>query len=344
MRSLAFVLVTPLLGCTGTVVSGEEAPMSDAPTGGSDDGGGTVTMMPPPTRGFQIASPGIDIMPNEDSTYCYYFKTSNPDQMDVQRWASQMGPGVHDVVLYFTPTVLKTVGTMNPSGCAVADGTTGTAWSYAAHPGDPEVRMPSDDGTGTPVGQVVKAEQPGFLQIHVRNTTASMVHADVAINAYAYPADVQTTHATPFTTLNVNELNNHIMVKAGTANNPTTGTVGGDCMITPDPSGKPIKFFGITTYTHKQGVHTVVKDGASKIFESTSWEHPGTMTSPQFYTFQSGTLSYQCDYLNGNAYTIMSGDDVTTQEMCMAIGYFFPAPPPPNNFSGHFCIDSFVLY
>jgi hypothetical protein len=342
MRCLAFVLVTSLLGCTGTVVSGEEAPMSDAPTGGSDDGGGTV-MMPPPTRGFQLASPGIDVAPNEDSTYCYYFKTSNIDQMDIQRWASHIGPGVHDIVLYLTPTVLQPAGTMNSNGCAVADGTGGTSWSYAAQTSDAEMQLPADDGSGKPVGLVVRAGQAGFLQIHVRNMTAAALKADVTLNAFAYPADVQTTHAAPFTALNLNGPS-YVMVNAGTAGKPATNTVGGSCLFPPDPSGKPIQFFGITTYTHKQGVHTVVKDGASKIFESTSWEHPGTMTSPQFYTFQSGTLSYQCDYVNGNAYTIMSGDDVTTQEMCMAVGYFFPAPPPPNNFSGHFCVDSFLLY
>jgi len=342
MRRLAFVLVTPLLGCTGTVVNGEDVPMPDAPTAGSDDGGVPV-VMPPPTRGFQIASPRIDIMPGEDSTYCYYFKTSNMEQMDVQRWASHIGPGVHDIVLYFTPAAVQSSGTMNSTGCVVADGTGGTFWTYSAQTTDAELKMPSDDGTGTPVGQVVKAEQAGFLQIHVRNLTASVVKADVTLNGFASPADVQTTHATPFTALNLNGPG-RIMVNAADGGQPATNTVGGNCTIKPDPSSKPIQFFGITTYTHKQGVHTLVKDGASKVFESTSWEHPGTMTSPQFYTFQSGTLSYQCDYVNGNAYAIMSGDNAATQEMCMAIGYFFPAPPPPNNLSGHFCVDSFLLY
>jgi len=301
--------------------------------------------MPPPPRGFQIASPGIDIAPGKDSTYCYYFKTSNTDELSIQRWASHMGPAVHDIVLYLTPTIQKEPGTMNPTGCAVAAGGGGTAWSYAAQTTDAEVVLPGDDGTGNPIGQVVKAGQTGFLQIHVRNTTTATLRADVTLNGYAYPSSVQPTPAAPFVALilNLNSLHpedDKLMVKAGTASSPAAGTVGGNCSIPLDPDGKPVRFFGITTYTHKQGVHTLVKDGASKVFESTSWEHPGTMNSPPFTTFQSGTLSYQCDYLNPNAYTILSGDEVTMQEMCMAIGYFFPAPGG----SGHFCVDSSTLY
>lgn len=330
MRSLAFVLVTPLLACTGIVAGGEE-PLPDGPPA-SDDGG---TVMTPPPRGFQIASPSMDIAPGEDSTYCYYFRTSNTDQLSIQRWASHMGPGIHDIVLYLTPTAQKQPGTMNPTGCVIAKGSGGTAWSYTAQTTDAEVKLPSDDGSGNPIGQVVKAGQAGFLQIHVRNTTTGTLHADVTLNAYAYPANVQVTPAAPFMTLNL-----EIMVKPGSTTTPTMGMVNGNCSIPPDPSGKPIQFFGITTYTHKQGVHTFVMDGANKVFDSTNWEHPGTTSSPPFTTFQSGTLSYQCEYLNGNAYTIITGDDVTMQEMCMAIGYFFPAPDG----TGHFCVDSSMLY
>lgn len=332
MRCLAFVLVTSLFACSASAPN-VEPPMPDGSPAG-DDGG--VTM--PPARGFQIMSPTIDVAPGEDSTYCYYFRTSNTDQLSIQRWASHMGAGIHDIVLYLTPTPQKASG-MLPSSCAIANSGGGTAWSYAAQTPDAEVLLPGDDGSGNPIGQVVKASQPGFLQIHVRNTTTATLHADVKLNAYAYASDVEVTPAAPFIALNL-----EIMVKPGSTTTPSTGMVNGTCSIPPpdpsDPSGKPLRFFGITTYTHKQGVHTFVKDGATTIFESTNWEHPGTTTSPPFYSFQSNKLTYQCEYSNGNAYTIVTGDDVTMQEMCMAVGYFFPAPDG----YGHFCVDSTMLY
>jgi hypothetical protein len=101
------------------------------------------------------------------------------------------------------------------------------------------------------------------------------------------------------------------------------------------------KFYVMTTYTHKQGVHTFVKDGATTVFDSMNWAHPGTKdwSSSPFYSFTSGKLSYQCEYVNPNNYRIQYGDDTATQEMCMAIGYYFPAIPE----NGHFCLNSFML-
>lgn len=338
MRSVAFVLLTPLLACGASAQQGD--PLTpDGQTAG--DGG--VSMMPP-ARGFQLkSSTAIDIAPGEDSTYCYYFLTSNTDELWIQRWASHMDAGIHDIVLYLTRTPYQSAGMM-PTDCAIAMNGSGTTWSYAAQTTDGEAQLPSDDGNGNPVGQVVKAAQPGFLQIHVLNTTSSTLHADFALNAYAYPADVQPTPAAPFVTLNLNTGNMGVMVKPGSAASPTMGMVNGNCQI---PSGQPLHFFGITTYTHKQGIHTFVKDGATTVFDSTSWEHPGTATwtAPPFYTFQGNTLTYQCEYLNENAYTILAGDSVTMQEMCMAIGFFFPAATDSTgHFIGHFCSDSTMLY
>jgi hypothetical protein len=327
MRSVAFVLLTPLLACAASA-----QPVDPLPPDGqtADDGG--MSMMPP-ARGFQLMSSTIDIAPGDDKTYCFYFRTANTDELAIQRWASHMGAGIHDVVLYLTTTPYQPAGMM-PTDCAIATNGSGAAWSYAAQTADAEVSLPSDDGNGNPIGQRVKASQPGFLQIHVVNTTAGMLHAGVTLNAYAYAADVQVTPAAPFATLNMG-----IMIKPGSPTSPAMGTVSGNCQI---PSDQPLHFFGITTYTHKQGVHTSVKDGTTTVFDSSSWEHPGTASwpTPPFYTFRGNTLTYQCDYLNRNSFTLFTGDSVTMQEMCMAIGFFFPAPGGV----GHFCADSTMLF
>lgn len=319
--SLAFVLVTTLAGCSSSHGMVNEQP--DAPIVG--DSGAT-----PPARGFQIMSPTVDVNPGSDLTYCYYFHTPNTSDLNIKKWASHMTAGSHDLIVYLTRTDLQTPGSLSTAKCGLASDGPGPVWTYSAQGADYEAPLPPDDGTGVPVGQLVKAGQSGFLQMHFLNTTASVLHAQVELDAYAYDDGVQVTLAAPFFTLNT-----QIDLPAA-ALTPTMGTASGDCNVASDA-----KFFVMTTYTHKQGVHTSIKDGATTVFDSTTWEQPGAQhwnTSP-FFSFSSGKLTYQCDYVNPNSYRIKYGDSVTTQEMCMALGYYFPA----TDATGHMCLDSVML-
>ena len=57
----------------------------------------------------------------------------------------------------------------------------------------------------------------------------------------------------------------------------------------------------MSTHAHKQAVKTRVLDGADEVFTSTDWEHPGAsmfMTPSEFYTFNTGKLTYECTYDN----------------------------------------------
>lgn len=336
MRSVAFILVTPLLACSATA-SVIEPPPPDG-TGGGDDGG---TVIAPPA--FQLSSPAIDIKAGVEATYCYYFDTPNTNDLMLQRWTSHMTAGVHDVAVFLTPTDQQTAGTISSTDCGIMTSIS-SAWAYAAQTADAETVMPSDDGTGNPIGQVIKAGQSGFLQMHYINTTGAVIHPQVQISAYAYPDTVQPTHAAPFVTLNL-----EIKIGPGSATMPTTATVSGNCPMPLDAKGEPLKFFAVTTNTHKQGISTAVLDGAKTVFQSSNWQDPGSASWPTtpFYTFASGTLSYQCNYSNSNDYTIMTGDNAATDEMCMAMGYFFPAPDDPQtggSYKGHLCLNSAMAF
>ena len=183
------------------------------------------------------------------------------------------------------------------------------------------------------MGQLIKAGQPGFLQMHFLNSTSTVIHAQVELNAYAYDDGVQVTQAAPFFTVSTQ------IDLAPAALTPTTGTASGDCSVASVASDA--KFFVMTTYTHKQGVHTSIKDGATTVFDSMSWEHPGTQSwnASPFFSFTSGKLTYQCEYVNPNTYHIGYGDSVTTQEMCMTMGYYFPSADA----TGHMCVDGVML-
>jgi hypothetical protein len=99
----------------------------------------------------------------------------------------------------------------------------------------------------------------------------------------------------------------------------------------PVPAG--VKFWSMSTHSHKQSIETQVMDGSSMIFTSTDWEHPGAQVWAQtpFYTFSATNLTWSCTYDNTGsnaAITVKSGPSAQTNEMCMATGYFFPATSP----------------
>jgi len=319
--SLAFVLVATFAACGG--------PASGEPDAGTAPDGGLL----PPARGFQIVSPTIEINPGIEVTYCYYFRTPNSSDLQIKKWASHMTGGSHHMILYLTSTDQQTPGTLSTSQCGVGSGNVGPVWTYSAQSSDAAALLPADDGNGMPVGQLIKSGQSGFIQMHYLNATDAKIHAHVELNAYAYDEGVQVTPAAPFVTFNT-----RIDLQPATSSlTPTTGMVNGNCNIASDA-----KFYVMSTHTHKQGVHTFVMDGATTVFDSTSWEHPGAKTwdTAPFYSFTSGKLTYQCEYLNPNNYGIRTGDSAVTDEMCMAIGYYFPAVGG----TGHFCLNSSMVY
>lgn len=329
MRSIAVVVFVPWIACASP--PGQPAGTPDAPGDGGDS-------LPPPTRGFQIVSPTIDIDPGKDITYCYYFHTPNPGDMAIQRWSSHMTPGAHDLMVYLTPGDLQTPGTVSTTQCGINNSSAaGPIWVYAAQTEDAEARLPADDGTGTPVAQPVPAGHPGFLQMHYVNTTGATLHVHVELNAYAYDDGLPVTLAGPYVTYAP-----RIDLLPATPSGPTPGMVSGTCNVKYAASEPTPKFFAMTTYTHKQSVHTFVKDGDATLFNSTSWEQPGTARwdAPAFYSFASGQLGYQCEYMNPNSYEIKTGNNPATDEMCMAIGLFFPSPDG----KGHFCVRDTVVY
>lgn len=325
MRSFALVLATTLAACDGA-----SPRMTDVDAGTIDAGS-----LPPPEHGFQIRTPVVDIAPGREVTFCYYFRAPNTTPLSIKKWASRMTTGTHHIVLYLTPTDLKDPGSLLTEQCGFGMGGTGAVWTYAAQSVDAEAVLPADDGTGLPVGQSIRAEQSGFLQMHYYNASDDVIHAHVELNGYAHDDGVQVTAAAPFITYN-----NRISLGSGSPTNPTSASVSGSCSVL--EGSKRLNFYLLSTHSHKQSVHTYIRDGTTVVFESTSWEHPGERTWPSapFFSFASDKLSYQCDYLNPTNRTITTGDSAELEEMCLAIGYYFPAASS----AGHFCLNDARQY
>ncbi len=88
----------------------------------------------------------------------------------------------------------------------------------------------------------------------------------------------------------------------------------------------------MSTHAHKQAIKTDVNDGATNIFHSDDWEHPGAQiwNAMPFYSF-ANKVTWTCTYNNTGdnaAQTIKAGPSAQTNEMCMATGYWFPATGP----------------
>jgi hypothetical protein len=156
-----------------------------------------------------------------------------------------------------------------------------------------------------------------------RNPSADPIKVRVTLNAEALDAGVAFTETAVYYTYN-----NSISIPPQTNNHVETQA----CDV---PAGA--KFWRVSTHAHKQAVRTEVKDGPVIAFASTDWERPGAATymTPPFFAFATTRLTYQCTYNNPTNRTITSGESTTTDEMCAAVGYFFPATKPL------ICIDGF---
>ena len=136
--------------------------------------------------------------------------------------------------------------------------------------------------------------------------------------------------------------NVQINVPAATSTGPGTQTVSGTCTA---PAGA--NFFSMSTHTHKHATaawvdfthngqtQQIVYTGSTSTYppdqepgSGTDWEHPGVSTwvAPNFLAIQSGdSFDYNCSYVNDSSMAVTVGETATYNEMCMAVGYYFPA-------------------
>ena len=125
-----------------------------------------------------------------------------------------------------------------------------------------------------------------------------------------------------------------------------TQTVSGTCNA---PVGA--NFFMMSTHTHKHAtaawvdyIHggtttEIVHTGMTATYPAdqeqgsgVDWEHPGVglWVTPNYLTVQSGdSFTYHCSYMNTGTQAVTVGETATYNEMCMAIGYYFPAGSAP---------------
>lgn len=285
----------------------------------TDDTAEDLTPDAAPGASFRIVSPDIAIEPGQEITYCYYTTIPVDHEVGVKRWSSQMTPGSHHLILFFADGAAQEDETIEPNcdGIGLENGV--PYWMYSAQTPTAESVMPAGVGMTVPAGQKV------YVQMHYLNATEETIQAHVEITADTYDTDETYQPAAAYVTYAAG-----FSIPAN-----STGSAGGSCAVPADA-----QFYAMSTHAHKRATLMRVTDGDAMVFESENWEHPGAAlwNSDPFYGFASGQLTYHCEYDNtGNSAPVEEGASAATNEMCMAVGYFFPATGPK------FCINSFPV-
>jgi hypothetical protein len=261
---------------------------------------------------FQIQTPNIPIAAGDAQTYCYYFSMPNTSTAAVRHWLSHMDAGIQHAILFSTATAAAPDGTLTQNPCTTFPGQVST-WLYATHNADEDQVFPTSDGTGNPVALEIAAGQPAFLQIYLVNTTDQALTPMISITADALDPEQTYTKTAAYLTLNT-----AIIIPPET----TDITVQNTCAVPADA-----KFWWLSTRTHHIATQSVVSDGSTDLQVSNDWADPSIalFSAPSFYQFSNG-FTYSCTYDNDSAEEVRFGDSESADELCVGIGYFFPAP------------------
>ena len=275
--------------------------------------------------GFAIETPALQIPAGEAVDACYYFRTPNSGASAIGRFSSILDPSVAHFIVWATtdngglPADAKAPGTFTTNcGLGSGAGTLNFRWVYAAHTPVEQLRMPDDDGAGQVVAFELPANSAGFIEIYYVNP------GDSAVTVPPVRLAVNERNAGPYTkTASFLELYYLINIPPGGSEHQVSSA----CTM---PAAS--KFWWFSTQTHSHGVGTQLSKTGSvttPIVTSSGWELPeiATFAAPGFVEFgaPNDKLLYQCTYSNDTGGTITFGDDYRNDEVCMGVGYFFPA-------------------
>ena len=305
----------------GAPTSNDGIPTAPGITAGPT--GATDLAVPDPSVGIQFETPAMmyAVAPNQEifPNFC----VTVPKDIQVGGFQSWMSVGSsHHFILYKG-------GAASSSGGACSLGA--NDWMYASStPGQVITEnMPANVGLAVANGTQL------ILNMHFINPTSATMYPQIKINLlFAKNVMYQAGTMVSF--------NSQIDVPAATAAGPGTQTVNGTCTA---PAGA--KFFTMSTHTHKHAtaawvdyIHNgqtteVVHTGTEATYPAdqeqgsgVDWEHPGVglWTAPNFLTIVSGdSFTYHCSYSNTASTAVTVGETAASNEMCMAIGYYFPA-------------------
>ena len=323
--------------------TGSSAPAGDAgsatPSHGCGQGSsctpGSDLAPPASADGFQIAVPPnmLTIQPGQEAYFCYYKSVPGGSSINVGAFQSWMTKGYsHHFILFTGNTGVD--GTVS-GGAISGGGGVGTGcvpqgtWVYATSTSGEVIELKMPDGVGLPM----PAGQMFIFNIHLINTGSTAANPTVKLNVLNAKNVTQTASA-------MVSFNAGISVPAGGSQD-----VRGSCS---PPAGS--KFFAFTTHVHRHGgstttgaytdVNYVTGGQTTNIVHSTDWENPDVALwgPPNFLTTKAGDqFTYDCHFVNTDSVPVTFGETAASGEMCMSIGYYFPAGAATMGTSNPYC-------
>ncbi|HJZ85105.1 MAG TPA: hypothetical protein VKN99_08050 [Polyangia bacterium] len=275
---------------------------------------------PPPQNGIQLASPAFTLNPGDEVFKCWFTSIASDTDIAAVKFSSEMTPGSHHFIVFTTAQAQRPDGTFEDCQGVGGTGINDTpVWLYAAQDPHNELNMPAG------VAMPLKAHQPLIFNMHYLNTTQSPMTVQVWVNLDYATGGYQKAGA--FVTFNT-----MISIPPG-----GTQTVGGNCSV---PAG--IKFFTMSTHSHKRTTDAMAArylngQVGEVLVNTTDWEHATVSKwGDPYLTLAPGEqIHYECSYRNTTTQTITVGESANTNEMCMAVGYYFPAT------ANSFCLNSY---
>jgi hypothetical protein len=257
--------------------------------------------------GVQVTTKEFDLPPGAEKFSCYHAEIPQDGEIDVKYWESTMTNGSHHFILYKADGDSSPVGTMDQSGCL----SNFTSWVYSSAQPHMDLQIPEG------VAMVLGSRQRVNFDLHYINTTEKTLKVQVALNAIYAKGQFQKAAS-------LVSYNTGIFLQPH-----AKGSASGDC--TP---GQGAKFFYMLTHTHRRGnlatISRVLANGqmGETLVKSTDWEVPEEkkwITDP-YMTFKQGEkIHYDCEYMNDLDQVVTAGPSAQSNEMCMAIMYYFPA-------------------
>jgi hypothetical protein len=267
-----------------------------------------------------IVTPIVTIAPGEEKFICFATSLPTTAEIGVKRWTSKMTPGSHHMIVYASDDAWAPDGTVKECpALSIIAGPSGRppVWAYASQEASAE--LPSPPG----VGVVLQPGQHLIVNLHYLNASSKPLEAHAEIGIEAYAPGEEYIPAASIATYNTQ------------INVPPKGrqSVEGACDV---PAGS--KFFALSTHSHRFTTRATVSDGDHVLADTTDWEHPALVRfDAPFVELTTGKLTYRCDYDNPTDQTITTGESAEKNEMCMGVGYIFPAK------RSSFCVNSTVV-
>lgn len=264
---------------------------------------------PASAAGVQLTTPAFDLAPGAEGFACYHTEIPIDGEVDVRYYESEMSAGSHHFILYKTDEDSTPLGTLEQNACS--GDFSKQNWIYSAAQPHIDLQVPEA------VAIVLKSRQRVLFDMHAINTTLRAIRVQVTLNVVLAKGDFQPAAS-------VVSNNSEISI-------PPFGmqTVSSDC--TPGPG---TEYFYLVTHTHRRGtlatIERVLADGArgEELVRSTAWDAPqdGRWLSEPLLTFAPGEkLRITCSYRNDLPQVVTDGPSAALNEMCMLIGYYFPA-------------------